>query len=61
MKPWYKSRAVWFNVIVAAAGALVAIPNLLPAWGYAIATVIVAVVNVLIRFDTDTAIAPPSL
>lgn len=55
-KPWWQSRVVWMNAIVAALGALLAIPNVLPTWAFALATVMVAIVNVFLRFDTDTPI-----
>ena len=63
MKPWYKSKTVWFNIItvggaIAAAGVGL-LPTLAPLLSpnvFAIVTVTVGVVNIALRSMTSDAI-----
>jgi hypothetical protein len=54
-KPWYRSRIIWFNAFVAVAGAVIGLPEA-PRWIVAALTVLVPMVNVILRYDTDTEI-----
>lgn len=51
-KPWYRSRMIWLNIIVAGMGSLLG-TGVLPAWAMALVTVLVAMGNVILRYDTD--------
>lgn len=54
-KPWYRSRIIWFNVIVASASAVMGLPEA-PRWVVAALTVLVPMINVILRYDTDQGI-----
>jgi hypothetical protein len=50
MKPWWKSRTIWLNILATAA------PLLQPVFSlstYASLLVLIAVANVILRYDTE--------
>lgn len=55
MKPWYRSRIIWLNVAVAGMSAAVATGQL-PAGVAAFLTVLGAMANVVLRYDTTDTI-----
>lgn len=59
-KPWYKSKLVWFNALVAMGTAVEAslhiVSDKFPPEVYFVLVVSIAVVNVLLRFATNTGI-----
>lgn len=60
MKPWYKSKILWFNAVVAALVALEAsfsiLQPLIPANVYAVLSVVLTVGNAALRVITTQAI-----
>ena len=60
MKPWYKSKTLWFNTIVAALVALEAsfsiLQPLVPANVYAVLSVVLTVGNAALRVITTQAL-----
>ena len=56
-KRWYKSKTIWFNCLVAALTVLCSqvelLREVLPDWGYLLASMFVAAVNVWLRAVTD--------
>ena len=61
MKPWYKSKTIWFNAIIAGLVALEAsfsaMQGFLPANVYGIAVTVLAVGNAMLRIVTTQGIA----
>lgn len=55
-KPASRSRIIWLNALTAGAGALLTMPDDLPRWVVVTLTVTVAMLNVVLRYDTDTEI-----
>lgn len=54
-KPWYRSRILWLNAFTAGAGAAIAagcVSVAVAGW----LTTVIAVVNVVLRYDTDQGI-----
>jgi hypothetical protein len=62
MKPWYMSKTIWVNVIVAVLASLEATTGILkpylPADSYALLAVGLPIVNIFLRIITSQAIAP---
>jgi hypothetical protein len=63
MKPWYKSKTVWFNVALVGGAAVGGLAGLFPAYrpymtpeAYAMWTMFVGVINVALRSVTSDAI-----
>lgn len=61
MKPWYTSKTIWFNIIVAALATLEALTGLLqpylPQHWYAGVAVGLPVLNVILRIITNQGLA----
>lgn len=61
MKKWWKSRVIWFNIIVASLVALEAsfsaLQGFLPADVYAIAVPVLAIGNAILRIVTTQGIS----
>lgn len=55
-KPWVKSRTVWFNTLATTGALLEANVSILPPEWQPVALGIFALVNILLRMDTDTPI-----
>jgi uncharacterized membrane protein len=55
-KPWYQSRILWLNIVVAVGGAMLGFAVDLPKWAVIGATVAVAIANVVLRYNTDQGI-----
>jgi hypothetical protein len=63
MKPWYKSRTVWINILAAIVGTVAVIaqnihggPVIDPAVQGVIATYILAFINLILRWRTGEAL-----
>ncbi len=63
MKPWYKSKTMWFNIATVGGAVLAGVVGLLPTLqfmlspqAYAITFMVIGAVNVLLRSITESAI-----
>ena len=57
MKPWYKSRVIWFNALAGGAAFVASVwpilQNQIPTWAYISFGAVVAAVNIGLRFITS--------
>lgn len=63
MKPWWKSKTIWFNVLMALAAILTEIEQLLamglfdtPEWASELIILFSAIINIFLRTITDQGI-----
>lgn len=66
MKPWWKSKTIWFNILMALSAILTEMENWLavsvfdtPEWASELIVLFAAVVNIMLRTITHEAIKSP--
>lgn len=63
MKPWYESKMLWVNLAITVFGALASlapqVQALMTPTRFAVFTIAVGIVNVVLRFVTTQAIGSP--
>ena len=59
MKPWYKSKTVWLNVIAVATAVICAMPGVIPTWAMSGIMAGFGAINVILRGSTSTALGKP--